>query len=357
MSLRQIRILAVDGGGIRGLIPSMLLAELEARAGRPMHEIFDVVAGTSTGSLIAAMLTTAKPRADRPHTCAELYDYYQGPTARIFFERSEEYERFEREFPDKRWPYPEYPASSHRRGVHRVISRRATLAGALTHLTIPYFDLRFTPPRARTFSRRKARTDPQEEEFPMRQVVRAASTFPGYFPTWVMRRRSGGRIRPLDGGVFAINPAMAGMTHAIRLLPQTVDAVHLERSKYEFVVVSLGTGYHNTVIRGTRRDEMRTWGVARWSAPMVAVMWEGQSAFVHQQMQQLFADQDSPFFGETPFRYYYRFQARMNREIAFDDASQEALAELQAAARTMIEQHSEAIDEVVGLLEGPKVLA
>ena len=47
-------ILSIDGGGIRGIIPLGCLIELEKREGKPLHEIFDMVAGTSTGAVIAA---------------------------------------------------------------------------------------------------------------------------------------------------------------------------------------------------------------------------------------------------------------------------------------------------------------
>lgn len=48
------RILSIDGGGIRGIISLACLVRLEARLGKPVYEIFDMVAGTSTGSIIAA---------------------------------------------------------------------------------------------------------------------------------------------------------------------------------------------------------------------------------------------------------------------------------------------------------------
>lgn len=47
-------ILSVDGGGIRGIIPLASLVKLESREGKPLHEIFDMVAGTSTGAVISA---------------------------------------------------------------------------------------------------------------------------------------------------------------------------------------------------------------------------------------------------------------------------------------------------------------
>lgn len=55
------RILTIDGGGIRGIIPATVLAALETATGRPARETFDFVAGTSTGAVIAAGLAAGIP--------------------------------------------------------------------------------------------------------------------------------------------------------------------------------------------------------------------------------------------------------------------------------------------------------
>ena len=52
-----MRILAIDGGGIRGMIPAIVLAEIERRTGRRTAELFDLIAGTSTGGILACGLT------------------------------------------------------------------------------------------------------------------------------------------------------------------------------------------------------------------------------------------------------------------------------------------------------------
>jgi hypothetical protein len=46
-----VRILYIDGGGIRGIIPAMMLAELERRTNTPIAKLFDYVVGTSTGGI------------------------------------------------------------------------------------------------------------------------------------------------------------------------------------------------------------------------------------------------------------------------------------------------------------------
>ena len=55
------RILSIDGGGIRGIIPATTLVKLEAQLGKPVRECFDFVAGTSTGALIAAAVAAGVP--------------------------------------------------------------------------------------------------------------------------------------------------------------------------------------------------------------------------------------------------------------------------------------------------------
>ena len=56
-----MKVLAIDGGGIRGLIPALVLAEIERRTGRPTAELFDLIAGTSTGGILACALCAPAP--------------------------------------------------------------------------------------------------------------------------------------------------------------------------------------------------------------------------------------------------------------------------------------------------------
>src|SRR4051794_26854596 len=79
-----MRVLSIDGGGIRGLIPALVLAEIEQRTGRRVAELFDLVAGTSTGGILACALT--RPGADgKPrYTAAELTELYITEGPKIF---------------------------------------------------------------------------------------------------------------------------------------------------------------------------------------------------------------------------------------------------------------------------------
>ena len=59
--MAPFRILSLDGGGIRGLIPALVLAALEQRTGKPTAQLFDLIAGTSTGGVLALGLTRPGP--------------------------------------------------------------------------------------------------------------------------------------------------------------------------------------------------------------------------------------------------------------------------------------------------------
>src|SRR6266851_4041723 len=78
------KILSIDGGGIRGILPALMLAAIESRTKRPIADLFDMVAGTSTGGIIALGLT--KPAADgRPeHTARDIVDLYEKEGGTIF---------------------------------------------------------------------------------------------------------------------------------------------------------------------------------------------------------------------------------------------------------------------------------
>ncbi|WP_209427787.1 patatin-like phospholipase family protein [Pararhodobacter sp. SW119] len=78
-----MRILSIDGGGIRGIIPATLLAALEEMAGRPIHTLFDGFAGTGTGGIMAMGLVCPQP-GEPPRSAAYIRSLYLDRGPRIF---------------------------------------------------------------------------------------------------------------------------------------------------------------------------------------------------------------------------------------------------------------------------------
>ncbi len=78
------KILSIDGGGIRGLIPAMVLNEIEQRTGQRVAELFDVIAGTSTGGILALGLTRAGDDGQPRYSAADLEQIYVTKVERFF---------------------------------------------------------------------------------------------------------------------------------------------------------------------------------------------------------------------------------------------------------------------------------
>jgi uncharacterized protein len=85
----KYKILSIDGGGIRGIIPAIVLAEIERRTGKPIADSFDMIAGTSTGGILALGLT--KPHNRHPsqpqYSASDLINLYRIEGKRIFQEK------------------------------------------------------------------------------------------------------------------------------------------------------------------------------------------------------------------------------------------------------------------------------
>jgi patatin-like phospholipase/acyl hydrolase len=81
---RPRRVLSIDGGGIRGIIPAMVVAHIERKLNKPAHELFDLLVGTSTGGILA--LGLSRPGANRPaqFSARRVVKLYEEQGANIF---------------------------------------------------------------------------------------------------------------------------------------------------------------------------------------------------------------------------------------------------------------------------------
>src|SRR5215216_1170838 len=77
------KVLSIDGGGIRGIIPAMVLAEIERRTGKRIAEMFDLV-GTSTGGILALGVTKPGQDGKPEYSAKKLIDLYETEGGKIF---------------------------------------------------------------------------------------------------------------------------------------------------------------------------------------------------------------------------------------------------------------------------------
>jgi patatin-like phospholipase/acyl hydrolase len=301
------RILSIDGGGIRGLIPAVVLDRMERRTGRPIAESFDLIAGTSTGGILAVALTRAGEDGRPRWPAAELIELYETQGPRIFdrslFKALESVFAIEDE---------KYPRESLQAALEHYLGE-ARLRDALTDVLIAAYETEQRFPFF--FKRRRAREDPAYD-FPVRDVAYATSAAPTYFEPLKLETTDAVEYFSLvDGGVYASNPAMCAYAEARRHHPDR-----------EVLMVSLGTG---ELTRSLPYDSVKDWGLREWiwpHTPILSVMFDGMSDTVDYQLTQVL-DED----------LYFRFQPKLDlAKDDMDDASAPNLRALKLQATRLL---------------------
>ncbi|MFW5665786.1 MAG: patatin-like phospholipase family protein, partial [Coleofasciculus sp.] len=90
-SKEYVRILSIDGGGIRGIIPLSILKYIEQETETPIHKLFDVIGGTSTGGIIALGLNSKNPETQQIYSVQDILDFYVKDANRIFITNNDSY--------------------------------------------------------------------------------------------------------------------------------------------------------------------------------------------------------------------------------------------------------------------------
>lgn len=252
----RFQILALDGGGVRGIFSAALLAGLEQDLGRPVVSCFNLVVGTSTGGILAAALG-AGVSADA------VVDLYVSKMTTIF-----PGPHWLREL--RRLVRPKYGAAG-LEAVLRGVFGDQLLGESRVPLVIPSFDLgENTVYMFKTPHHPRLRRD---WRVPLWQVAMATCAAPTYFPAFCL---PGDGVRLVDGGVWANNPAMVGVAEAVSMFGQPLDTIR---------VLSIGT----TSDTRTRRRGLDRGGLLQWfrSPKVTDVLLCGQSIGAFTQVMHL----------------------------------------------------------------------
>ena len=258
------RVLTVDGGGVRGVIPAIVLERL---CGEPGLEGWldraDFLAGTSTGGLIVLSLAAGID-------VTELRGLYEKRAADVFADNL-----FDDVKDVGKLFGADYRVANLERVVHEVLGD-VTLADLDTRVLVTAFDLDNEAAVERTWKPKLFHNFPggdSDDGALAYRVGTASAAAPTYFATF------DGYI---DGGVFATNPSMCA-------LAQTQDAriPADERADLQDVrLLSLGTGRSLRHIAGASHD----WGYVKWVRPLLDLMLDGVNGIAHYQCSQLLGE-------------------------------------------------------------------
>ena len=209
------RILSIDGGGIRGTFPAAFLAGLEENLDAPIGRYFDLIAGTSTGGILAIGLAMGVSASD-------LLEMYETNGPHIFGKNNNGSVNFLSKMLGniRRLRKNKYDSDPLRLAIHQVIENRL-IGEASTRLVIPAWQ-----PNARCGYIYKTAHHPRLRKDYKRPAIDAAlatASAPTYFPQHISKDGIG----LVDGGVWANNPVGIAAVEAITVLDWPRNSIRI----------------------------------------------------------------------------------------------------------------------------------
>ncbi|WP_442593844.1 CBASS cGAMP-activated phospholipase [Neobacillus sp. D3-1R] len=277
-----MKILCIDGGGIRGVLPIAILHAMEQELKRPIGDMFEVIAGTSTGAIIAAGVSINI-------NMKELLENYLKFGEKIFI-RQAKVGLFKSVYSDR-----------YLRCLLKKAFGELSLAEIDKPLIIPAVDVTHGKP----FVHRSNYGHPDSENLSIKlwDAVLSSCSAPVYFPPNNVENR----YLSIDGGLWANNPSLVCITESLQFFQKNLN---------ELKIVSLGTGMQKIDFR---IESDKYWGVRHWLpfhfpsmkvTPKLldlALNLSSESITYHSQL--LLQDQ------------YLRINKELGEEVPFDDVT------------------------------------
>lgn len=318
----MLRILSIDGGGVRGIIPVIWLTHLEKRSGKRTADLFDLIVGTSVGGMIALALTCPRD-GGAPYSAADLR-HLDLSIVKSIFPRGHGAAR-----PASAPGAAAYSSAPLQEFLHKVMGH-TKLSEAYRPVGVVTCDLVHTHALHFTGG---GLDQSQVGDADMALAARATSSLPRFFPA-VSYTDPGGKARELvDGGLAADDPALVAYSLG-RSLPQANDGVML---------VSLGTGTSETSSGLLLSSEQtRSTADVQGLERDFSMVLEGPGQLVRESLRQL--------LGEDYFRIQTRLLPGTHHDS--DDASPKNLLGLLATAEKMVLDTSSELDRLSSELQG-----
>ncbi|XP_057761843.1 patatin-like protein 1 [Arachis stenosperma] len=330
-----ITVLSIDGGGIRGIIPGVILDFLESQLqeldgeGARIADYFDIIAGTSTGGLVASMLAAPNPKAtNRPLFAAkDIVPFYLEHSPKIFPQTSGIFAWLINTI--KVLLGSKYDGKYLHKLVKETVGDTITLSQTVTNIAITTFDIKKLQPTI--FSSYQLETEP-ELDVPISDICIATTAAPTLLPAYYFTKKdeNGNIIKEfnlIDGGVAANNPTLVGVREVSKKLLRKPGEGKINPLDFDrFLVLSLGTGTNRNEHKYEAK-KVAKWGILNWlldsgSTPIIDCYSEASSDMVDYHNCVIFTALHSE-------DNYLRIQGTLDGELASaDKATKENLDNL-----------------------------
>ena len=352
----QFKILSIDGGGIKGIIPCTILRYLEEKTRNNISSMFNLIAGTSTGGIIALGLTKPKEEFNiNAYTAKEMLSLYLDHGKDIFSGRHKDWL--------SRLGSITKPTGELTQGVYNIdkfeklLSEKfgtARLQDSLTNVLVTTYSLEKEKPFY--FSSRLAQSN-ENENYELSTIARSTSAAPTYFAPSLIDYDKDKNLAMVDGGVFANNPAILAYSEAKELWKGEIYAGEADATKkgfdphvrpdnndLPFFMLSISCGHAPTKINFSESSEWRT---AQWIQPLLSnIFTQSVAESTHYTMQYLM-----PPYEDKTERYIRLDEMDLSKANSeMDDASPENIRALQAIGDSYVAENKEKLDEICEIL-------
>jgi patatin-like phospholipase/acyl hydrolase len=325
---KLIKILSIDGGGIRGIIPAFILKNLEMRLKtKKLSECFDVMAGTSTGGIIVLLLNAPDTKGRPKYSALDVYQIYKSFGSKAFYQSPWQYIKSFNGWLDEKY------SSSNIENLLSSYFLDIPLSSSITNVVIPSYDIGSNKPIF--FNTEKSKKN-NEHNFYMKDVARATSAAPTYFKPAKIKDFTNQEYIFVDGGVTTNNPTLDAWIYAREFYGKD----------HEYLIISIGTGTsYGTSDKNIYISSKSTkGGKIDWASDISNLLLYSASDVVD--------DQISSILEENPKNQYVRIQIDIDANHSnMDDASIENIEILEKYAEKLIYQYDQKLDDIAAIIE------
>ncbi|MGY6040602.1 patatin-like phospholipase family protein [Aeromonas sp. AE23HZ002T15] len=326
-----MRILSIDGGGIRGILPGQILVSLEnklkIKSGNKNAKIgdyFDLVAGTSTGAILSAAYVCPNSEGKPKFSAQEVVNFYLEDGDEIFDVK------FWRSIGTLGGNSDEKYSSTE---LERVL-KDAFGDTKLSELLKPTCFISYDVDRRLPTIFKQHTALQKQRDFLVRDLLRGSTAAPTYFEA--ARIYSMPPLKQkfvlVDGGVVANDPALCAYSEAIKF-----DGINGIK---DMIIVSLGTGKK---LKGYTYSDVKDWGPLGWAKPAIDIALEGGPQMTEYYLQQIASTVKNS--------KYYRIQSELyGADPALDNATRENLENLRDAGIRNAVAFDDKLEEIASLL-------
>ncbi|MBE9187181.1 patatin-like phospholipase family protein [Microcoleus sp. LEGE 07076] len=336
------RVLSIDGGGIRGIIPAQVAVSIESKlqqkSGNPdarIADYFDLIAGTSAGGILTCIyLFPDAENPSRPRWSAQDAVNFSINNGRDVFKSS-----FWQKLRVLDGLIDEKYSSAPLEKSFSENFRDCQLSQLLKPCLISSYDIERR--KANFFNQIDAKKHPEFDYF-IRDIARATSAAPSYFEVSKIYSLTNECYALIDGGVFANNPALCAYAEVRNKFRASEDRPERGPTAKDMVILSLGTGEAQ---KKYPYEEVKNWGQIQWVEPLINIMMAGVAETVNYQLIQIYDAIERP-------NQYLRISPDLSHEppLLIDDASEEKISQLLSIGNKQAEKYNEELDKFIELL-------